>query len=144
MRFETSMDVLNKRSLLTLVYVCIYISSTCEQVTKEFNFLSKHPHRSWSIFRNPRTSTREILAKRGQKRTWKPIYFRGGREKRAFHGWTIIRSRIGLNLVFLKLRFPPTVRNNARERGKRQVRSLECLQMAKKIGRLLSLDARRG
>lgn len=32
---------------------------------------------------------------------------------------------------------------NARdeERGKRQVRSLECLQIAKKIGRLLSFDA---
>lgn len=38
------------------------------------------------------------------------------------------------------------MRNNARdeERGKRQVRSLECLQIAKKIGRLLSLDARLG
>lgn len=142
MCYETSMDVLNKRSLLTLVYVYIYRSLAKKSQRNSIfsRSIPTDPNRFFEIH----VRSRAKYLQSGNKNGRGSRFIFVGEKKRAFHGWTIIRSRIGLNLVFLKLRFPPTVRNNARERGKRQVRSLECLQMAKKIGRLLSLDARRG
>lgn len=85
-----------------------------------------------------------------QKKTdAKSIYFR--RKKKG--GLSTVERSLDLELDlisyfwnFVSNPLSSTMRNNARdeERGKRQVRSLECLQIAKKIGRLLSLDARLG
>lgn len=113
--------------------------------TKEFNFLSKHPRpTNPNRFFEIRIYSRNTTQTGNKKTDTKSIYFRRKKKRGLSTGERSLDLELDLISYFWNfVSIPPTMRNNARdgERGKRQVRSLECLRIAKKIGRLLSLDA---
>lgn len=135
---------LNKRSLLSLVYRPLANRSQRNSI-----FSQSIPGPPILIDFSKSVSICSRNSTQKKKTDAKSIYFR--RKKKG--GLSTVERSLDLELDlisyfwnFVSNPLSSTMRNNARdeERGKRQVRSLECLQIAKKIGRLLSLDARLG
>lgn len=135
---------LNKRSLSSLVYRPLANRSQRNSI-----FSQSIPGPPILIDFSKSVSICSRNSTQKKKTDAKSIYFR--RKKKG--GLSTVERSLDLELDlisyfwnFVSNPLSSTMRNNARdeERGKRQVRSLECLQIAKKIGRLLSLDARLG
>lgn len=82
MRFETSMDVLNKRSLLTLVYVCIYIYRPLASRSQRNSIFSRSiptdPNRFFEIHVRPHAKYLQSGDKNGRGSRF--IFVEGGKK----------------------------------------------------------------